>query len=110
MFAGTKYNSVDSILVDIQKSRCRTNSNPFSSMMNDLPNLFIGQMESEKGRGSCRSKPFTTRTAIQKLPGFVLTILATPPYVAMVSQSIIFTLFVGTKSILDISHRSPPSY
>jgi hypothetical protein len=109
MLASAKYYPVHRVLVYVQKPRCRTNANSFSSMMNYLPNLFVRQMKSKKGRGPRWSKTFPARSTIQKLSGFVLAIFTAKSYVTGVSQPVILTAFVGTKSILDISHRSPPT-
>ena len=77
-------------------------------MMNNLSDAFIGKMKAKKGGISGGRKTLATCQAIQKIFGFVFTILTTVPDVASIPKTVVFTIFVGAKGITNLSHSSPP--
>jgi len=77
-------------------------------MMNDLSDAFFGKMKAKKGGISGGRKTLPACCAIQEIFGFVFTILTTVPYVALIPKPVVFTIFVGAKGIINVSHSSPP--
>jgi hypothetical protein len=77
-------------------------------MMNNLSDAFIGKMEAEKGGISGGRKTLPACYTIQKIFGFVFTILTSVPDVTSIPKPVVFTIFVGAKGIINVSHCSPP--
>jgi hypothetical protein len=64
MLTGTQDDTVYCILIHIEQSSGCSNANAFGGVMNDLCDLFIGQVQPKEGCRSGGGKTFVTRAAI----------------------------------------------
>jgi hypothetical protein len=77
-------------------------------MMNNLSDAFIGKMKAKKGGIAGGRKTLPACHTVKKVFGLVFTILASVPDVTSIPKPVVFTIFVGTKGSINLSHSSPP--
>lgn len=104
MLAGTQDHAVDGVFVHSQQTCCGPHTDSFGRMVDDLPNRFRWQMQTEQRAGSGGRKTLAAGTAVQQISVFVFAVLGANADVAMPSQAIVLALFVGTEALFEIAH------
>jgi len=107
MLAGPQDHPVDGVFVHSQQTCCGSYTDSLGRMVDDQPNRFGRQMQTEQRAGPGGRKTLAAGTAIQQNPVFVLAVLGANANVAVPSQAVVLALFVGTEALFELAHGLP---
>ena len=109
MLTRSQNHPVDRVLIQLQQARGGSHANPLGREVDNLSNGLNREMQAKQSTGMGGGKAFAAGAAVKQGAILILAVLAANGDVALAAQAIIFALFIGTETLLNLTHGLPPT-